>query len=469
MNYLVKEVVEHAARKYNMKRAGNKWVGKTCPKCGTSRSGNDKFHFWDDGGWKCWSCESSGDIIDWLRGKCDEGLSMNCAEAHEYVNVDCLSSTCPYVTKCRITRGGRRPPKKNNYFDNDYQKRNGINIIESVFYPHDKWVERMTALVEKAVAKIGHEQAVLDWLAKRGVNKGIVQSNKFGWLPHDERIPIEELGMVYDPDGSAKVTAGTITYDKKKLWVPGGIVMPLYSDGRLFAVDIRRTKEAQEKFAHNIKYMFVKGGGVAYRSLWNGAPGIKPKAVVLIESRLDASMVSYYCPEVAIIVGKDKPLTRIYAEYFKKVDLILICTDNDQPNKSGLRAGEEKAKKWEAEFQNAHFWPVPKGKDPGEFFEQGGDIKKWIYSGIEKFSGNVFQPSPRPVDDFGDVESMVAHGYTIYIVDSEERLQKIASKDKIVFERQDITALKDSIDGGKEVLERLIYWQRVGIKQTYGF
>lgn len=468
MNYLVKEFVEHAAKKYSMKRNGQKFAGKTCPKCGTSRSGNDKFNFWDDGGWKCWSCELSGDIIDWLRGKCDSELSMSCAEAHEYVNVDCLSSTCSYVMKCRITRGGGKVPKKNDYFDKDYQGKSNINIIDSVFFPHEKWVERMNGLVEKAAAKIEHEQGVLDWLVKRGVDKEIVQANKFGWLPHDETIPIEDLGMVYDPNGSVQVAAGTITYDKKRLWVPGGIVMPLYSNGRLFAVDIRRPKEARKKFIPNIKYMFMKGGGVAYRSLWGGDPGLKPRAVALVESRLDASMIYYHCPDVAVIVGKDKPLTRMYAEYFKKVDIILICTDNDQPNKSGLRAGEEKAKKWEAEFHNAHFWPVPKGKDPGEFFKGGGDIKQWIYSGIEKFSGNVFQATPRQQEDFPNVKRITGHGYIIYIADNKDMLQKISQTGKIVFEDRDFALLKSGMAAGKEIIDRMIYWQKKALIDLYG-
>jgi DNA primase len=466
MNYLIREVVEKAAKRYNMKRTGQKWEGVTCPDCGTSRSGNRKFHFWDDGGWKCWSCEKSGDIISWLRGAVDNGYSMQCAEAHEYVNADCLSHSCPYVFKCRITRGQRQKRREVNC-PTDYQKKNGINIVESVFYPHPKWVERLGGLVEKARSKICHEKAVLDYLAARGVTPEIVEKNRFGWLPHDETFPVEELGMVFDPEGKAEVQAGTITYKKKKLWVPGGIIMPLYSNGELFAVDVRRTIEARKKFLPNLKYVFIKGGGSNYRSLWDGAPGIKPKAVALIESRLDASMVAAACPDVAFIVGKDKPLSQAYADAFSRASLILICTDNDEPNKSGLRAGEEKAKKWEAEFSNAHFWPVPEGKDPGEFFQRGGDIRSWIMAGIEKYSGNVFVPSPR----LSHFENFEVFGQTIYIVDTKEQLQQVANLGKIGFERESVASPDDFWrqfgEHDQKTIERLLILQKKGCEDFF--
>lgn len=471
MNYLIREVVEQAAKRYKMKLSGTMYYGEICPKCGKSSSGNQKFNFNIDGGFKCWgSCEIKGDIIDWLIGekgrkKIPSGYSMKCAEAHEYVNADCLSPSCPYLFKCRITKGDRKKRREVNC-PTDYQKKNGINIVESVFYPHPKWVERMNALVEKARSKICHEKSVLDYLASRGVTPEIVEKNRFGWLPHDETIPVEELGMVYDPEGKVEVQAGTITYNKKKLWIPGGIIMPIYS-GELFAVDVRRTIEARKKFLPNLKYVFIKGGGVSYRSLWDGAPGIKPKAVALIESRLDASMVAAACPEVAFIVGKDKPLSRAYADAFRRASLILICTDNDEPNRLGLRAGEEKAKKWEAEFNNAHFWPVPEGKDPGEFFQQGGDIRSWIMAGIEKYSGNVFIPSPR-MDSLSNLENFEVYGQTIYIAQTNDQLQQITNLGRIGFESRNVADfLRQYEEHDQETIERILILQKKGCEDFF--
>ena len=467
MNYLVTEVVEKCAEKWNMRRAGNKWVGHECPGCGKGSSGNDKFHIWDDGGWKCWSCEKTGDIVSWLRGGLDADFSMSCAEAHEYVNVDCLSSTCKYVAKCRVTRGKRRAPAR---IDRTYQPRakDGLNIVQSIFYPHPLWVERMGRIVEKAHNKIFEYEEIVKYLEERGVTKDVIINNKFGYLPHDERIPAEELGIVFDPEGKKKVEAGTVTYNKPKVWIPGGVIMPLYSSGNLFSVDVRRSDQMREKFLPKLKYMLIKGSGVSYRALWDGANGLKPRAVVVIEARLCASIVQAACPDVAIIVGKDKPLAQSYADSFRAAQVILIATDNDTP-------GREKAEKWGAEFDNAHYWPVPVGKDPGEYYQNGGDIKEWIEIGISKFSANRFIPSPRPCqgrekEEGKNVEvenkslEIIIHGKTIHIVKDDGELQKNAEEGKIVFTvKQFVDLVPSLISLPERAFLRVLHYQSMSI------
>jgi len=470
MNYLVKQVVEEAAKKWGMKRVGNKWVGKVCPSCGKTGSENDKFNFWDDGGYKCWSCEQSGDIISFLRGGIDADFNMTCAEAHEYVNADCLSSSCPHVAKCRVTSGGRRPPSSQQQDESYNQRVDGLNIIQQVFFPNDFWVDRMEKIVQKASSKIKEHPEILGYLEKRGVTPEMVGKNKFGYLPHDENIPVEQLGIVYDPDGKKQVAAGTLVYHKKRLWIPGGIVMPLYSNGRLFAVDIRRNKLQREKFMPDLKYLFIKGGGVSYRVLWDGAPGILPRAVVLVEARLCASLVHAACPDVAVVVGKDKPMTKSYFERFQAAPLILVATDNDNP-------GKAKAGKLEAAFEKAHYWPVPTGKDPGEFYEAKGDIRAWIEEGIAKHTppdGEVYQATPQPVIPqrvTADVKCLEIeiHGEKVYIIEDAciEKLKESSLCGKVIFTRSEFyRALPFMISDKKESILRLFHWQSEAYKNN---
>jgi hypothetical protein len=420
---------------------------------------------------KCWgTCESTGDIIDWLRGiKWNSGYNMSCAEAHKYVNVDCLSSSCPYMDKCRVTTGKRRPPLQPKRVPNQNGRVDGLNIIEQVFYPHDLWVDRIGQLVDKAAGKISGHPEVLEYLAGRGITQEIIDRNRFGYLLHDEKIPVEQLGMIYDPDGRKEVAAGTIVYHKKQLWIPSGIVMPLYSNGKLFAVDIRRAKSQRKKFLPDLKYMFIKGGGVSYRVLWDGAPGILPRAVVFIEARLCASLVHALCPDVAIMVGKDKPLLRAYYERFKQVPVILVAMDNDGP-------GEAKARKMEVAFDNAHYWPVPDGKDPGEFFEKGGDIKAWIEEGIAKYKpvgGEKYQPTPgtcsvqsvsedvEKSNDTGNVLRMKIHGQDVYVVDDIKALKNSSLSGKIVFTVEEFeNSLATLVAESEEIVLRLLQYQK---------
>lgn len=470
MNYLIHQVVEAAAKKWGMRHVGNKWVGQVCPGCGKTGSGNDKFNFWDDGGYKCWSCEKSGDIISWLRGGLDVDFGMTCAEAHEYVNTDCLSSSCPHVNKCRVTTGGRRHPASPALPPAQGSRVDGVNMIEQVIYPHDLWVDRMEKMVQKATGKIGGHPEVLEYLASRGITPEMIDRNRFGYLPHDEKIPVEQLGIVFDPDGNKRVAAGTVVYGKKDLWIPGGIVMPLYHNGKLFAVDIRRPKFNREKFLPNLKYMFIKGGGVSYRVLWDGALGTSPRAVVFIEARLCASLVYALCPDVAIVVGKDKPLPRAYYERFKQAPVILVATDNDTP-------GKEKARKLEVAFDNAYYWPVPKGKDPGEFFQQGGDVKEWIEEGIAKYTpadGEQYQPTPGtcsvgPVAEGadecdGNILKMTVHGQEIYVAD-EKALKKSSFFGKVVFTVEEFRqSLATLVAAPEEVALRMLHYQKEGYK-----
>jgi len=54
---------------------------------------------------------------------------------------------------------------------------------------------------------------------------------------------------------------------------------------------------------------------------------------------------------------------------------ILVALDYDN-------AGQKAWKWWSHNFKNAKLWPVPDGKDPGEAFEKGINIKEWVKAGL---------------------------------------------------------------------------------------
>jgi hypothetical protein len=53
----------------------------------------------------------------------------------------------------------------------------------------------------------------------------------------------------------------------------------------------------------------------------------------------------------------------------------MVALDVDQ-------AGAQAWQWWKTTFPDCERWPVPKGKDPGEAFEAGVDIREWVVAGL---------------------------------------------------------------------------------------
>jgi hypothetical protein len=54
---------------------------------------------------------------------------------------------------------------------------------------------------------------------------------------------------------------------------------------------------------------------------------------------------------------------------------ILVALDFDQAGAGGWPW-------WEEQYHQAERWPVPEGKDPGEAFELGMDVRAWVLAGL---------------------------------------------------------------------------------------
>jgi hypothetical protein len=102
------------------------------------------------------------------------------------------------------------------------------------------------------------------------------------------------------------------------------------------------------------------------------------QAFVVTEAELDAMMVSRYAGSLVGTVGLGsagiKPDASAYY-ILKKAMRILVALDYDQ-------AGKAARAWWLENFDTARFWPVPVGKDPGEAFQNGLDIKEWVRRGL---------------------------------------------------------------------------------------
>ena len=70
--------------------------------------------------------------------------------------------------------------------------------------------------------------------------------------------------------------------------------------------------------------------------------------------------------------GKPDPALH---QKLQKARRILVALDYDE-------AGHKGWLWWEKTYPQAVRWPVPDGKDPGEYFACGGNIHEWLNDGL---------------------------------------------------------------------------------------
>nr|WP_321465145.1 CHC2 zinc finger domain-containing protein [uncultured Desulfobulbus sp.] len=348
------------AAKYGLRKSGNRHTGP-CPKCGGSKD-SDKFVLFTDGGFRCFACSFKGDRIKWLR----EMDGMSCREAHDTEGKDC-SPSCPNYGPCRNGEPVKRKPRSVRPQVNG----NSDTLAEvAAAEPGNAWRTWAGKLVEKAQQNLAKEPEEIRWLESRGFTTDQVDRYRLGWLAHDMRVDRRELGL-------------PVEEGKERLWVPGGLVIPIFnSRGELHRLRIRRPPEAREKFLSDRKYVWIKGSGNRPMVL---RPSGSIRGAVIVEAELDAMAVAASHGEVLVVAlgtvagGIDADLR---AE-LEACPVILVALDADPVKDGKLGAGPASVKRWRRSFRQARFWPMPAGKDPGDFVrDHGGDLHQWVESGL---------------------------------------------------------------------------------------
>lgn len=335
---------------------GGEWVGP-CPACG----GRDRFHVWPDkvdskrservGIYWCRSCGKAGDVIQFLHDF--EGMSY--PEAFRAIGEEMPSDGLHRYASPRIGNPTRTctsnpPPEKNTPA------------------PSDTWLEKASALVEHAEAELAGSDYIMKWLAKRGIGKETATGMRLGWLSEDRFRSRALWGLPQELKGD-----GT----PKKLWIPGGLVIPLI-DGyaRIRRIRIRRFTDQEPR------YVVIPGSAMA-----GMAHGLPNRAAVIVESELDAIMLAGIAADMAAVVAMGsataKPTSQLLDE-LRKCAVVLVALDSD-------RAGAEAMRWWRENLPASRRWPVPQGKDPGEAFAAGVNIREWVQAGLPQ--GWFFGPS----------------------------------------------------------------------------
>ncbi len=468
MSATVQQLVDKIVAEYNLRRRGKGYVGP-CPECGGS-SRSDKFMIRDDGGFKCYACNFSGDIISWLRSR----ENMSCPEAHQAAGKNCVNLTCPVYSKCRmgqghrprVTRSRRARPSVKPYRAKEKAREVAALRPESPNLRWQSWAEEITI---KAHERLLKEDQELVWLGSRGIDIDAVKRFRLGLLQKDLRPLRSKIGLPPDPDG------------RPNLWVPRGLVIAIFTAGDLVhRIRIRRSLTSRKKFLPDLKYVWLQGSGNMPMVI---RPAGQCRGAVIVEAELDGIAAAAAHPEVMVVAlgsvsyGLNEQLRKELAA----VPVILLALDAEASAVTAVLT-------WRRTFRHARYWPTPKGKDVGEYFQEGGDLHGWIESGLPtrlktsqdasfcavreqtRGEGRVKQQIVKNGPQSGQevVQVELAAGQTIYVVDDRTEWERLNRENKIVFTVHELDRLQKAFAKMDEEERQAAIMQVVEVKQVFG-
>jgi len=316
---------------FSFRKVGSSEYAGECPFCG----GKDRFRVWPDKGefgkfW-CRGCGKSGDSIEFLRM---QGMS--------------------YPEACAAIGKELNPVKSGNGWKPKFSTPKEKWLPIHIEGPKDSWQKKACAFVDTAHFYLLRNSDALAWLADaRGISLETVRTVRLGWNEKDTWIAREAWGLpeALKEDGTPK-----------KLWLPGGLVIPTFAGDLVARVRVRRLEGEP-------RYVVVSGSAMFPMVRGNEGP------VVIVESELDAVLIEQEMQGLVRTVALGSVTIRpddTTAAMISKAPIVLISLDADE-------AGEQNSWTfWKANFPHARVWPVPVGKDPTDFFLAGGSIKAWI-------------------------------------------------------------------------------------------
>lgn len=462
--------LQGAAQRQQWRRGSGRYVGQ-CPKCGGSAR-TDRFVMQDDGGFKCYSCGFKGDIITWMR----EVEGKTCGEAHDVIGIECRVSSCAKGETCRQSgsQTKRRRPLRQALQPRLTSPASTI-ANSAIKGPQQLWQAWAIETVEKAAISLQAQPSVLSYLKGRGISEAAVQRFRLGYMHHDRQVYRRELGLG-DKDG------------KEKLWIPGGLLIPIFMDGAIHRLRVRRTKEAMERFLPDRKYVWIEGSGSAPLVIPPLAMET-PRGAVIVEAELDAMAVAdAHHQVVAIALGTVQGgVPDGLRQSLEQIPAILVALDADAGREG---AGPKAVKAWLRTFRQARFWPVPEAKDAGDYAKAGGDLTQWVEVGLpqqvrpvkvdQKPHDSAFCPdsSQRGGGEdkhhfkevaVGTTERVIAlhDGREIYIVDNEADWHRLTDMGRVVFSENELTRLQQACATMGDDERRSFVLQVVSTKEVF--
>ncbi len=324
---------------------GGEYAGP-CPLCG----GRDRFRAWPEEGeggkWWCRGCSKGGDLIQYLR----DCRNMSFHEA------------CLFLGK---------EPEFKRLLDWNRQAKQPEWTPREINSPCENWIKKGSVFVDWAHKQLLSDQGknTLEYLKnERGLSERAIKIFHLGWNPRDLWQDREVWGLSKELKEDGK---------PKKLWLPAGIVIPLYVDNALWRVRIRLQKPIKDT-----TYCFVSGGSSVSMVLRANS-----KIYIIVESELDGILLHQEIGTLATVIALGNAQTRpdkISTYLLRQSELILVALDDDS-GKEVNSGAKESWNFWLKYFSQAKRLPPVYGKDPGEMWKNGITLRYWVEAGLERY------------------------------------------------------------------------------------
>lgn len=343
------------------KKTGSEW-GAACPACG----GKDRCMVRPEdhdgrGGYHCRQCGAYGDNIQFLRDY--KGLSFKDACKEAGVQVSRATASLPKMP--------RKAPGQEPF------------EAASSTPPAELWTKCATAFAAWSHEHLLNNPEQLAWLAERGLPLEAVKRYRLGWNPGERGksclirpravwgLPLPEPKKDERP--------------KTTFWIPRGLVIPLLDgEGSVLRLRIRRPEADRASFKEETKYYVIPGSCMDAMIL-----GADARAFVVVESELDALMLHHQTGDLAgavsVMTSTVRKIEASALDALSRALCVLVALDFDG-------AGAKGWERWSISLPRAKRWPCPVGKDPGEAFAAGANLRAWIMAGLPP----VLQPGLLP-------------------------------------------------------------------------
>lgn len=339
----------------------NGQVGETC-----LQHGLNEF-------WYCRQCTKGGDTIAFLMEVKSLSFTQACAE---------LGIKVAGSKERPLRKNTPKPPNmpaKAEFQPNQWS----ISAEEP-----ELWQEYATKLLGEARESLHKNPQAGKWLMERGITPEAIDFYQLGYLPGEGdkggRYRVRKaLGLAPRTGADGK--------EKTRIFIPRGITIPHFNrSGKLVRLRIRRP--APDIKNNGSKYLVLEGSS-SEPMLLEARGSRHLAAYVAVEAELDAILIHQATGQsigaFAALTNRGKP-DLFQHSLFQEAVAILVALDYDEPRevsspqggKTFESAGANGWPWWAETYRQAKRWPVPTGKDPGEAFAQGVDIRTWIAAGL---------------------------------------------------------------------------------------
>lgn len=341
-------IIEETGHAYQKKAStgGGEHKGP-CPWCG----GDDRFSIHpNQDRYVCRNCKRFGDSIQFYR---------------DFHNMS-------YQEACAAL--GQTPQN----FKKTFLSEKTIWAPRATTVPNETWQKKGEAIAFSAfkflMSAAGHPHR--EYLHGRGINIDTIKAARLGFV---------DTAMTFDP------TTWGLAKTNKNIWIPRGIIIPYFHQKN----GLLRLRIRQDQPISNDRYILVAGSSTEYFSYPTDSTHDQP--VYVTEAEIDGWLCWQEFGDRANIKSIGNSSSRPDKETHQALvdtDIILLGLDNDP-------AGQKESGWWKAQYSNTQTCTVPKGKDPGEAFEHGVDLRQWFAGQLQArgiFTGHepVVDTSPLP-------------------------------------------------------------------------